>query len=106
MKITEQTIPHIEKAIGLKLYDYQKNYLMDKGYLRRGRATGKTVAYCIKLALSEGEPLDMRKPEEFSDGQQLDNQISYARNFFRREFMKYWKMLKDYGFPVREIKVI
>jgi len=97
-------IPHIEKALGLKLYDHQVNYLLDKGNLLSGRRTGKTLAHCVKLALSDGEPLNMKKPEDFSDGRFLDNRITYSRDFFRREFMRIRNMLIDYGFIVREIK--
>lgn len=102
MEITEQVIPHIEKAIGFKLYVHQVNYLMDKGSLQVGRGTGKTIAYCIKLALSEGEPLNIKRPDEFSD--YGDGSRRYAFGFFRKEFMKYRDMLKVYGFPVREVK--
>jgi hypothetical protein len=102
LEITEQVIPHIEKAVGLKLYEHQKNYLISNNHMGIGRGTGKTVAYIIKLALSEGEALNMRRPHEFSD--YGDGSRQYASYFFRREFMKYWEMLKDYGFSVREVK--
>lgn len=104
MKITGEYIPHIENALGLELYDHQVNYLLDKGELLSGRRTGKTLAYCVKLALSDGEPLNMKKPEDFSDGWALGNRITYSRDFFRREFMRIRNMLIDYGFKVREIK--
>lgn len=104
MKITEQLIPHIEKAIGFKLYEHQVNYLLDKGGLTGGRRTGKTVAYCVKLALSDGEPIDLRKPENYADEWSLPDHKRYAKTFFRDEFMRYRQMLKDYGFPVREVK--
>ena len=104
MEITEQVIPHIEKAIGLKLYDEQKKYLLNKHYhINGGRRVGRTVAYCIKLALSDGEPLDMRKPYEFSD--YGDGSKRYAYDFFRKEFMKYWELLRDYGFQVRILRL-
>jgi hypothetical protein len=104
MKLYKEFIPHIENALGFKLHEHQVNYLLDKGNLVGGRRTGKTVAYCIKLALSDGEPLDLKKPEEFADGWSLPNHNRYARSFFRNEFMKYRQILKDYGFPVREVK--
>lgn len=104
LEINEQVIPRIEKAINLKLYDHQKNYLMDKGSLTGGRRTGKTIAYCVKLALTDGEPLDLRTPEDFADEWSLPDHRAYARRFFRNEFMKYRQLLKDYGFPVREVR--
>ncbi|KAB2334283.1 hypothetical protein [Bacillus mesophilum] len=103
MDITEKVIPHIEKAVGLKLYDEQKRYLLNKHYhINGGRGVGRTVAYCIKLALSGGEPLNMSEPWEFSD--YGDGSKKYAKFFFIKEFMRYRQMLKDYGFPVREVK--
>jgi hypothetical protein len=103
LEITEKVIPHIEKAIGFKLYDEQKRNLLNKGYYTiGGRGTGKTVVYCIKLILSDGEPLDMKNLHKFSD--YGDGSRRYACGFFRREFLEYRRMLKEYGFPVRDIK--
>lgn len=88
--------------MGIKLYEHQVNYLLDKGNLKVGRRTGKTVAYCIKLALSEGNPLNMKTPDEFSD--YGDGSVRYARDFFRGEFLMIRDKLRHYGFPVRDIK--
>lgn len=71
----------------------------------RGRMTGKTLAHCIRLALSEGEPLNMSRPEEFSDCDRgINNIFRYARGFYRREFLKVWQKLKDAGFKVRDVR--
>ena len=93
----------IEKALGFKLYDAQKGYLLSKNrYMyARGRGSGKTLAYCIKLALSEGIPLDMRKSEEFSDREEPH---SYNKGYFRDMFYKVWASLKKQGFKVRELR--
>ncbi|MNW43608.1 hypothetical protein D3C74_208130 [compost metagenome] len=45
-------IPIIEKALGFTLHEWQKRYLYTGEYLVYGRVTGKTAAYCIKLALT------------------------------------------------------
>lgn len=103
MAITEKLIPHIEQAMGYKLYDHQVNYLLDKGKLEVGRGSGKTTSYCIKLALSHGKPLDLRKPWEFSDGWELAHRKQYAVDFFRRYFMDVRDKLKDHGFQVRDV---
>ena len=71
-----------------------------------GRRTGKTIAHCIRLALSEGPPLDMRRPDKFCDcdyGNE-SNKITYARGIYRRMFYDVWRQLRDAGLPVREIK--
>lgn len=107
MQITEETIVLIEKALGISLYEGQKQYLLNNGtYWFGGRATGKTLAYCIKLALSDGEPLDIQKPWEICDNDYgpESNRHSYAR-WFRDFFIKIWISLKDAGLPVRELKV-
>lgn len=105
MQITEKLIPHIEKASGSKLYNNQVNYLLGKGCLNGKRKSGKTFAYCVKLALSEGEPLDLSKPEEFSDYYGKGS-FSYAETFFKSEFIRIRTELEGYGFTVREVKNI
>lgn len=104
MKINELVIGHIENALNVKLTGDQKMYLLTSENMcwsgRRG--SGRTFARCIKLALSEGEPLDMSSPEKYSD--YGDGTIRYARNYFRHMFMDIWHQLYDYGFPVRKVK--
>lgn len=101
--ITEKVIPHIEQAMEFRLYDHQINYLLNSGSLEGGRGSGKTTVYCIKLALSNGDPIDLRKPWEYSDGWELDHRKIYAMDFFRHEFLRIREKLKDYGFQVREV---
>lgn len=103
MDIQSHHIPLIEKCLNFKLYDHQKAYLLGTGALTGGRRTGKTVAYCVKLALSSGEPLNLNKPEEFADMWNLPHRNVYSRNFFRDEFVGIRNMLKDYGFEVRDV---
>lgn len=84
MKITEETISLIEKALNIELYPWQKEWLIDgtlfpdicpcliysfkesivkscissfdgKRCRARNRMTGKTTVHCISLALSDGE---------------------------------------------------
>jgi len=105
MKIDERTIEIIEKALDFKLYRAQKDYLMHEASLRGGRATGKTLAHCIKLALSEGEPLNACYPEEFCDddyGRRI-NKERYAKHFYRYAFMEIRELLSDTGLPVRDV---
>lgn len=83
MKITEETIPLIEKALNIELYPWQKEWLINdtpfpdicpcllyyfkesivksctysfdgKRCHARNRMTGKTTVHCIDLALSDG----------------------------------------------------
>jgi len=102
--LTVDYLPHIEKALGIRLYDNQKGFLLYGSSLGWQRCTGKTTAYCVKLALSEGEPLNLKKPELFSDECGLADHRTYSRRWFRYTFMEIRGKLKDYGFPVREVK--
>lgn len=101
--INEQTLKEIEKALDIKLYPNQVDYLLNNGHLGRDRASGRTVAFCIDLALSEGEPLDMSRCHEFSDMQHLPNRMSYAKHFFRPEFLRIRHLLQQHGLKVRDI---
>lgn len=57
----ERTIRKVEKALGLTLYDWQKDFIFyDKPYgfeVNYTRRTGKTLARCLYICLSEGEPI-------------------------------------------------
>ncbi|OPX46411.1 hypothetical protein CLHUN_02270 [Ruminiclostridium hungatei] len=98
MKITEETIPLIEKALDIKLYPGQTEYLFHDGpYWFGGRQSGKTLAYSVKLALSEGEPLNMEEPINFCDSPHI---IKYSL-WFRSFFLQIWQQLKASGLPVR-----
>lgn len=102
MKITEEMLIHIEQALEIKLYEPQKRCLLTGDYMGHGRGNGKTLVHCIKLALSEGAPLDLRKPEEFSD--YGDGSRRYARSYYRKVFLDIWHSLNNYGLPVRDIR--
>lgn len=100
MKIIEETIPLIEKALDIRLYPEQTEYLLHNGsYWFGNRRSGKTLAYSVKLALSEGEPINMEKPLDFCDSPHI---IKYSL-WFRSFFLKIWQQLKFAGLPVREL---
>lgn len=67
-KITEETIQKIEQIFGFPLHDWHKDYIMGKSeYVATGRCNGKTFAYCIKLLLSDGEPIPKRDLFRYMD---------------------------------------
>lgn len=118
-------IKAVEKALNLKLHPWQIDYIFyDKDYPKNicpclifedfepipsyffygrccmtGRRTGKTLAYCIKLALYSDKSIDMKKPEEYSDRMEF----RYARGYFKHMFVDVWEKLKEVGLPVVEI---
>lgn len=106
--INEQILNDVEKALDIKLYDGQKQYLLNENtYWFGGRRSGKTLVYCIKLALSEGEPLDMNHPEKYIDDDygNENNRNHYAKYFFRDTFLDIWYQLKESGIKVRDIRL-
>lgn len=68
MKIDYEVIKKIEQAFGFQLYDWQKDYLLGKRTCRiKGRVNGKTFAYCIRLLLSDGNPIKQRDLFKYRD---------------------------------------
>lgn len=102
-------IDHVEKALGIKLYIDQVKYLTGEIETPNYsiRRTGSTTAYCIKLALSSGAPLDLRYPTVFSDahhsGLTGNNAASYSKYHFLHAFTSIREKLSKYGFQVREL---
>lgn len=104
--ISENLLRAVEKVLDIKLYDDQMNYLLNDGdYWFGGRRSGKTTAYCIKLALSDEQPLDMSAPYEWCD-EDCGSPTSKRRYsiWFRDHFLDIWTALRDAGFKVRDIK--
>ena len=101
----EILLKKVEEAMGFELYDFQKKYILcESNWLGHERRSGRTTAYCIRLALSTGEPLDMKRPGKYSDMPHLGPH--YNLGFFRHYFMDIYYKLKDHGFIVRELSQI
>ena len=51
-------VENIEKALGFKLYDWQKDYIFNRSsHIPSGRRIGFTTAYILKLIISEGSKI-------------------------------------------------
>ena len=53
--ISPYLLEQVEKALNIKIYDWQKAYILDKYYdptAAARRASGKTLAYIIKKAIN------------------------------------------------------
>lgn len=70
--ISPYLLEQVEKALDIKLYDWQKAYILDKYYDKAaaaGRASGKTLAYIIKRLLTPIPfAISKRELEYYSDG--------------------------------------
>ena len=101
MEITLETIPKIEKALGIKLYESQIQALVNNNYtLFTGRRCGRTITYMIELALSDGVALNIQDFRYYSD---RDIRETNYTNWFRNEFMDVRDILRDNGFDVRQV---
>ena len=61
-------VQRIEKAFGFPLYDWQKDYILGKRNTRMGgRCNGNTFAYCLKILLSDGQPIKKRDLFKYRD---------------------------------------
>lgn len=66
--ITNSDIKKIEDIFGIRLYEWQKDYLLDRAdCIRTGRGNGKQFAYCIKLLLSDGEKIKKSDLIKYAD---------------------------------------
>lgn len=105
MLFNEKDIKLIEKALDVTLIENQLKYLrgehVDEQFFTY-RQTGSTFIYCIKLALSEGEPLDFIK-KNLTDRKYSN---STYNTWFSHTFYGIWKKLKEADLPVRPILAI
>lgn len=70
--ISPYLLEQVEKALDIRLYDWQKAYILDKYYdtaAAARRASGKTLAYIIKKLLTPMPfAIGKKELEHYSDG--------------------------------------
>lgn len=107
MKVHKSMLPYIEKALGFKLYDYQKNYLLFGHTMPRVRGNGTTIAMITKLLLTSKEALNMNEPEKYCDWMHShimpEDRLRYARVEWRNDFYEIRHKLKSVGFRTCDI---
>lgn len=81
----------IEKALGFRLFGYQKSYILHQGFRRMGRTTAEVLQMLF-------------------DKDQYDNPIDFTeppRNkrlrIFRQQFREIWEKLRDAGVEMRPV---
>jgi len=110
----ERTIKKVEDALGIKLFDWQKEYLLDDVMYGReiqyARRAGKTLTHCLKVCLSNGEPIKARlepactAKNEFLRYLGEDGCTYHRSQYFISELKEIYTKLKDYGgIELREI---
>lgn len=103
--VSENDIKRIEKALGFKLYPMVIQYICtDKQCYFSGRASGKIIAYMIKLALSKDKSITIK---DLNRGKYNDE--LHDRNYvywFRNEFLKVRELLKLEGLEVINIEKV
>lgn len=82
----------IEKALGFRLFGWQKDYIIT-GYAYASRRTGKTTAEVLHQLLSvDEEPIDFSKPAS-------SKRIAINRQYYR----DIWEKLNDAGIEMRQV---
>ena len=86
-----EVLSKIEKALGFKLYEWQKEYLFENKEIpegiRLGRANGKTIIQIVKFILTEKEIYTYN----------IDKLVHRSRRWFRNEFLRIHEKLTDIG---------
>lgn len=111
----EHTIKKVEKALGLTLFDWQKEYIFEgKPYgasIRFARRAGKTLAHILRLCLSDGEPIKAAlKPSCLARNEFIgylgEDGVTYQRSlWFIHELKEVYEKLKAAGgIELREIE--
>lgn len=101
---TEEIILTIEKAIGIELYEWQKDYIFEKpkSIYPGGRQNGRTTAYMIKLILSKGDPIHLYKREALlSVLDDIPGEIYIM--WFKHHLRMLYSLLMDTGLELRKI---
>lgn len=109
----ERTIAKVERALGLKLRQWQIDYILD-GKQHGSEIcffwkTSKTLTYCLRLCLSDGEKIDLRQnpykiSRDFFQYMGEDDSNRSRRIQFLRTLREIYDKLKtEGGIELREI---
>ncbi len=109
-------VRQINEALGIELYEWQIDYIFQQPdqqiVISLGRATGKTLAHILRIALQPelelgvfgGMLKDITNRRYFSDGRWVYDRnnsskvgASYSyRQWYKREFMRVYNQLKNH----------
>ena len=81
----------VEKALGFKLFGYQKSYILGQGF----RQMGRTTAEILRMLFDKNQydnPIDFSNPPR-----------NNHKAIFRQQFCDIWEKLRDAGIPMRPV---
>lgn len=81
----------VEKALGFRLFGYQKSYILHQGF----RQMGRTTAEILRMLFDEEQfnnPIDFTEPPR-----------NKRLRLFRQEFREIWEKLHDSGINMRPV---
>lgn len=112
--MNDKLLRKVEKALDIKFFDWQKDYILDIPRLldmrMTGRRTGKTLVYIVKLLFAEDKPLnafDIKEVSRYSDwfciSDRIDRKDTTYTQWFRRFLMDIYNTLTDKGLKPRPV---
>lgn len=81
----------VEKALGFRLFGYQKSYILGQGF----RQMGRTTAEILRMLFDKDQydnPIDFSKPAR-----------NHQKLIFRQQFRDIWEKLHDAGIEMRPV---
>ncbi len=88
----KRTVKKIEKALGIKLYDWQIKFIFGhQDFMNPARACGKTLAHCIRICIEHKKPpltLNIWKIQDDISVEKYEG--AQAEMFMRQEAYKHW----------------
>lgn len=81
----------VEKALGFRLFGYQKSFILRQGF----RQMGRTTAEILQILFDKDQydnPIDFSKPPR-----------NHREAIFRQQFCDIWEKLHDFGIEMRPV---
>lgn len=111
--LNTESLSKIEKALDIKFYDWQVEYLLNTSSTldiqATGRRSGKTLVHIIKLLFSDDKPIRAYKVKEvqrYSDWYSVSNElynISSYTKWFKKYLQDIYKKLLKGGLQPRPV---
>lgn len=81
----------IEKALGFRLFAWQKSYILHQGFRRMGRSTSEVLQMLFNKEQYDN-PIDFTEPPR-----------NKRLRIFRQQFREIWEKLRDAGVEMRPV---